>query len=105
MVSGAVALLLQDEPNLNPDQVKYRLMATANKSWAGYSATKAGAGVLDVYAAVRGTTTQKANTGLAVSNSADHRPEERAGAERELELGVLEQRQLGLGVLGFGVLG
>ena len=30
MVSGAVAPLLQDEPNLNPDQVKYRLMATAN---------------------------------------------------------------------------
>jgi serine protease AprX len=68
MVSGAVALLLQDEPNLTPDQVKYRLKATANKSWAGYSSTKAGAGYLDVYAAVRGTTTQNANTGTAVSN-------------------------------------
>ena len=33
VVSGAVALLLQDEPNLNPDQVKYRLMATANQNW------------------------------------------------------------------------
>jgi len=30
MVSGAVAILLQDEPNLTPDQVKYRLMTTAN---------------------------------------------------------------------------
>ena len=29
MVSGAVALLLQKEPNLTPDQVKYRLMKTA----------------------------------------------------------------------------
>jgi serine protease AprX len=67
MVSAAVALLLQDEPNLTPDQVKYRLMATANKSWAGYNATKSGAGYLDVYAAVRGTTTKSANTGLKAS--------------------------------------
>jgi serine protease AprX len=67
MVSAAVALLLQDEPNLTPDQVKYRLMATANKSWSGYSSTKSGAGYLDVYAAVRGTTTQSANTGLRAS--------------------------------------
>ena len=67
MVAGAAALLLQDEPNLTPDQVKYRLTATANKSWKGYSAAKAGAGYLDVYAAVTGTTTQNANTGLAAS--------------------------------------
>jgi serine protease AprX len=67
MVSGAVALLLQDEPNLTPDQIKYRLMATANKSWPGYSTTKSGAGYLDIYAAVRGTTTKNANTGLKAS--------------------------------------
>src|SRR5688572_8624641 len=67
MVSAAVALLLQDEPNLTPDQVKYRLTATANKSWSGYNATKSGAGYLDIYAAVRGTTTQSANTGLMAS--------------------------------------
>ena len=67
MISGAVALLLQDEPNLNPDQVKYRLTATANKSWTGYNATTAGAGYLDIYAAVNGTTTQSANTGLTAS--------------------------------------
>jgi serine protease AprX len=67
IVSGAVALLLQDEPGLTPDQVKYRLMATANKSWSGYNSTKSGAGYLDVYAAVRGTTTQSANTGVMPS--------------------------------------
>ena len=67
MVSGAVALLLQDEPMLTPDQVKYRLMATANKDWAGYNPTFAGAGYLDIYAAVYGTTTQSANTGLSAS--------------------------------------
>ena len=67
MVSGAVALLLQDEPGLNPDQIKYRLMATANKSWAGYNASKAGAGYLDIYAAVNGTSTRTANTGTFAS--------------------------------------
>jgi serine protease AprX len=67
MVSGAAALLLQDEPNLTPDQVKYRLTATANKTWSGYLSTKAGAGILDVYAAVKGTTTQSANTGRQAS--------------------------------------
>jgi serine protease AprX len=67
VVSGAVALLLQDEPNLTPDQVKYRLMATANKAWPGYNATTAGAGYLDIFAAVRGTTTQSANTGAYAS--------------------------------------
>jgi len=67
MVSGAIALLLQDEPNLTPDQVKYRLTATANKNWAGYSNTKAGAGYLDIYAALNGTTTQSANTGINAS--------------------------------------
>ena len=67
MVAGAVALLLEDEPNLNPDQVKYRLLATANQSWAGYNATMAGAGCLDVDAAVNGTTTETANTGITAS--------------------------------------
>jgi serine protease AprX len=67
VVSGAVALLLQDEPNLTPDQVKYRLMATANKNWPGYEAAKAGAGYLDIYAAVHGTTTESANTGIQAS--------------------------------------
>ncbi|MBX3009978.1 MAG: S8 family peptidase [Caldilineaceae bacterium] len=67
LVSGAIALLLQDEPHLTPDQVKYRLMATANKSWAGYDPVKAGAGYLDVYAAVHGTTDANANVGVAPS--------------------------------------
>jgi serine protease AprX len=67
IVGGAVALLLQDEPNLNPDQVRYRLMATASKGWPGYDPAKAGAGYLDIYAAVHGTTYATANTGTAVS--------------------------------------
>lgn len=68
-VSGAVALLLQDEPYLTPDQVKYRLMATSNTSWAGYDPAKAGAGYLDVYAAVYSEVMENANSGFAVSQS------------------------------------
>ncbi|MCE7987634.1 MAG: hypothetical protein DYG89_41245, partial [Caldilinea sp. CFX5] len=67
IVAGAAALLLQDEPTLTPDQVKFRLMATARKDWGGYDPMRAGAGYLDVYAAVKGTTTASANTGLTAS--------------------------------------
>jgi len=62
IVSGAVALLLQDEPHLTPDQVKYRLMATARPFSGGN-----GAKYLDAYAAVKGTTTQSANTNVRAS--------------------------------------
>ncbi len=62
MVAGVVALLLEDEPNLTPDQVKYRLTATS-PTWLGSS----WAGVIDAYAAVKGTTTQSANTGIQAS--------------------------------------
>jgi serine protease AprX len=68
IVSGAAALLLQSNPNLTPDQVKYRLMATANKSWPGYSQLTSGAGYLDIYSAVTGMTTESANNGLEASN-------------------------------------
>jgi serine protease AprX len=67
VVSGTIALLLQEQPDLTPDQVKYRLMATANQSWPGYNATKAGAGLVDAYAAVYGTTTDYANQGIIPS--------------------------------------
>ncbi len=62
VVTGAVALLLQDEPGLTPDQVKHRLMATARPFGTG-----SGAGYLDAYAAVHGTTTESANTGTEAS--------------------------------------
>jgi len=67
VVSGAVALLLQSNPSLTPDQVKSRLKATAISDpllWPGYDPVKAGAGYLDVHAAVHSTTTELANTGV-----------------------------------------
>jgi serine protease AprX len=72
MVTGAVALLLQNEPNLTPDQVKYRLTQASGRSLTWYD----GSGknritysipYLNVQAVVAGTTTQSANTGLVPS--------------------------------------
>ncbi len=70
MVAGAAALLLQDEPSLTPDQVKFRLKITAVHNlwdWPGYRPLTAGAGYLDVYAAVHGQSHFSANTSLAAS--------------------------------------
>ncbi len=67
MVAGAAALLLQDQPHLTPDQVKYRLLSTANANWVGYDPLKAGAGYLDAYEAVHGTTVESANVGVLMS--------------------------------------
>src|SRR5208337_1011410 len=39
VVSGAVALLLQQNPSLTPDQVKARLMKTAWKGFGQYSSS------------------------------------------------------------------
>ena len=62
MAAGTVALLLEDEPNLTPDQVKYRLQQTASglpdpngrTSWS----------YLNGQAAVFGTSSTAANQGL-----------------------------------------
>ena len=69
VVTGAIGLLLQDEPGLSPDQVKYRLMASAAKGdrWPDYDPLKAGAGYLDIYAAVHNDSIDSANTGITPS--------------------------------------
>lgn len=60
MVTGAVVLLLQDEPKLTPDQVKYRLIDSARFIGGGFA-------YLDIYAAVTGDSTESANTGISAS--------------------------------------
>ncbi len=60
MVTGAVVLLLQDEPNLTPDQVKYRLINSGQFIGGGDP-------YLDIFAAVTGTSSESANTGLVAS--------------------------------------
>lgn len=64
MVSGAVALLLEDEPNLTPDQIKYRLI---NAGGLVTDANGRSQPYLNVYMAVNGNTTQSANTGIDAS--------------------------------------
>ncbi len=65
MVAGAAALLLQDEPNLTPDQVKYRLKAMATHFG---TVNQAGAGYLNIPAAIDGTSSQSANVGIQISS-------------------------------------
>src|SRR5205823_9616699 len=59
VVSGAVALLLQQDPTLTPADVKARLMQTAEKWWnknlPAYDIYTRGAGYLDIPAALRCT--------------------------------------------------
>ncbi len=64
MVAGTVALILQANPNLTPNQVKYRLKSTARPFDLPL---RAGAGYLDTEAAVKGTSTRNANTYLKPS--------------------------------------
>jgi serine protease AprX len=64
VVTGAVALLLQDEPRLTPDQVKQRLLMTA-RPFGDRSRT--GAGYLYIPAMIDGTSTASANTGIQIS--------------------------------------
>ncbi|MGB5933535.1 MAG: S8 family serine peptidase [Anaerolineae bacterium] len=63
VTSGAVALLLQAQPDLNPDQVKWRLMHTTEP----FPVEGAGAGYLNVYNAVHNGSRATANTGQVPS--------------------------------------
>jgi serine protease AprX len=61
VVSGAAAVLLQDRPQLTPDQVKALLTSTAN-GVAGADPTIQGAGLLDVEAALDAPTPSSVQT-------------------------------------------
>ncbi|MEZ5513397.1 MAG: S8 family peptidase [Steroidobacteraceae bacterium] len=72
IVSGIVALMLQKEPSLTPDQVKCRLMASArpavtSKGKAAYSVFQQGAGLVNALAAVSNGETDCANRGLNIA--------------------------------------
>ena len=66
-VSGIVAQMLQSNPTLTPDGVKFRLMATA-RSIAETDPSRTGAGLVDAYAAATSTLIGLANQGLTLSD-------------------------------------
>jgi len=63
VTSGAAALLLEAHPELNPDEVKMRLMASTTP----LSQPGAGAGILNVYNAIHSEGLGTANTGTPAS--------------------------------------
>ena len=83
VVSGAAALILQQHPEMTPDQVKARLMKTAYKDFPRYSTAfdpttgqmytsqydmfTIGAGYLDIQSALRNTDMAPAYAGSALS--------------------------------------
>ena len=87
VVSGAVALMLQKNPSLKPDQVKARLMKTASKTFPAYTSYTdptsgitytsqydvftIGAGYLDIDAALSST---DLSSGVAKSPTAQYDP-------------------------------
>ncbi len=86
LVSGAVALMLQQNPSLTPDQVKARLMKTAWKGFSQYTSSEDdnnntysnqydiftyGAGYLDIDAALNNTDLA---SGVALSPTAVYNP-------------------------------
>jgi serine protease AprX len=66
VVSGAVALMLQLDPSMTPDRVKYALMATARRA-ADSDPLAAGAGVIDAYGAATAAPAGLANQGVPPS--------------------------------------
>jgi subtilisin family serine protease len=72
VVSGVAALVLSSNPNLTPDQVKCRIIASGKPAVKpdgslAYSVLQQGTGVVDARAAVYGTANNCANQGLNVS--------------------------------------
>lgn len=90
VTSGAVALLVQAEPKLTPDQVKALLMLSANRDYfpqtssvtadgityvANYDIFTIGAGYLDIDAALNAARTTPLPRGSAMSPTAQYNPQ------------------------------
>ena len=72
VTSGIVALMLQEDPTLTPDNVKCRLMSSARPAVTSsgklaYSVFQQGAGLVNAIAAVNSSAVGCANVGLNIS--------------------------------------
>ncbi|MDA0790463.1 MAG: S8 family peptidase [Proteobacteria bacterium] len=72
VASGVAALILQQNPDLTPDDVKCRLMSSATVAEQAdgslaYSLFQQGTGLINAYAAVNGSTSGCANGGLDIA--------------------------------------
>jgi subtilisin family serine protease len=90
VVSGAVALLLQAEPGLKPDEVKCKLMASARPAIdaagiAAYSVLQQGAGLINAYDARYETRRDCANRGLDIAKDLDGTEHYRGPAQQNAD--------------------
>lgn len=72
VVSGVVALILQNDPQLTPDQVKCKLLSSASAALTdnedmAYSVFRQGAGLVDAQAAINSTAMNCANTDMNIT--------------------------------------
>ena len=82
-VTGIVAQMLDGEPQLTPDQVKFRLMSTA-RPIADRAGLVAGAGLVDAQAAATSGDMRSANQGLALSDGLGSLQADRGSAGIEI---------------------
>lgn len=73
VTTGIVALMLQANPSLTPDDIKCRLIATARAATndngeLAFSIFQQGAGLVDAMAAIESTETGCSNAGLSIAN-------------------------------------
>jgi serine protease AprX len=85
IVSGAVALLLQAEPYLKPDEVKCKLMASARAAADGYSVFQQGAGLINVYDARYESKRDCANKGMDIRKDLDGTEHYRGPAQQNAD--------------------
>jgi len=72
VTSGIIALMLQANPNLSPDDIKCRLIATAKVATTvdgelAFSVFQQGAGLVDAVAAIESTESGCSNSGLSIA--------------------------------------
>jgi serine protease AprX len=83
LVSGIVAQMLQEEPNLNPNQVKHRLMSTATPI-EDDDPLSSGAGSVNALAAVTSDSMEEANQGVEEATGLGLLQADRGGLEVEV---------------------